>query len=35
VGVDTALDRVADGLERESERLRTEHELARAGIDLR
>lgn len=35
LGVDTALDRVTDDLERESERLRTEHELARAGIDLR
>jgi hypothetical protein len=35
LGVDTALDRVTDDLERESERLRTEHELARAGVELR
>jgi hypothetical protein len=34
LGVPTALDSVSDDLERESERLRTEHELARAGLDL-
>jgi hypothetical protein len=32
--VPTDLDRVTDGLERESERLRTEAELARAGVEL-
>jgi hypothetical protein len=34
LGVPTALDRVTDHLERESERLRTEHELERAGVRL-
>lgn len=34
LGVPTELDRITDALERESERLRTEHELARAGVDL-
>jgi hypothetical protein len=32
--VPTALDRMTDDLERESERLRTEAELERAGVDL-
>jgi hypothetical protein len=32
--VPTELDRMTDSLERESERLRTEHELERAGVDL-
>jgi hypothetical protein len=32
--VPTELDRIADSLERESERLRTESELQRAGVDL-
>jgi hypothetical protein len=32
--VPTELDRITDGLERESERLRTENELQRAGIEL-
>jgi hypothetical protein len=32
--VATELDRITDALERESERLRTEHELAEAGVDL-
>jgi hypothetical protein len=32
--VPTELDRMTDGLERESERLRTEAELERAGVDL-
>jgi hypothetical protein len=32
--VPTELDRMTDALERESERLRTEHELQRAGVDL-
>jgi hypothetical protein len=32
--VPTELDRLTDGLERESERLRTEAELERAGVDL-
>jgi hypothetical protein len=32
--VPTELDRLTDGLERESERLRTESELERAGVDL-
>jgi hypothetical protein len=35
LGVDTDLDAVNDDLERESERLRTEALLERAGIDLR
>jgi hypothetical protein len=34
LGVSTELDRITDALERESERLRTEHELAEAGVDL-
>jgi hypothetical protein len=34
LGVATELDRITDALERESERLRTEHELAEAGVDL-
>lgn len=34
LGVATQLDQLDDGLERESERLRTEHELGRAGFDL-
>jgi hypothetical protein len=34
LGVPTELDRITDALERESERLRTEHELAEAGVDL-
>jgi hypothetical protein len=34
LGVSTELDRITDDLERESERLRTEAELERAGIDL-
>jgi hypothetical protein len=34
LGVPTELDRIADALERESERLRTESELQRAGVDL-
>jgi hypothetical protein len=34
LGVPTQLDLLHDHLERESERLRTEHELRRAGIDL-
>lgn len=32
--VPTELDRISDDLERESERLRTEAELERAGVDL-
>lgn len=32
--VPTELDRLTDALERESERLRTENELERAGVDL-
>jgi hypothetical protein len=32
--VPTELDRISDALERESERLRTEAELERAGVDL-
>jgi hypothetical protein len=32
--VSTELDRLTDGFERESERLRTEAELQRAGVDL-
>ena len=32
--VPTELDRMTDSLERESERLRTEHELEQAGVDL-
>jgi hypothetical protein len=35
LGVETELDAMNDDLERESERLRTEVELERAGIDLR
>jgi len=34
LGVPTDLDRITDDLERESERLRTEHDLAEAGVDL-
>jgi hypothetical protein len=34
LGVNTELDRITDALERESERLRTEAELERAGVDL-
>ena len=34
LGVPTELDRITDALERESERLRTEAELERAGVDL-
>jgi hypothetical protein len=34
LGVGTELDRMTDALERESERLRTEAELERAGVDL-
>ena len=34
LGVSTELDRMTDSLERESERLRTEAELERAGVDL-
>jgi hypothetical protein len=34
LGVPTELDRITDALERESERLRTEHDLAEAGLDL-
>lgn len=34
LGVTTELDRMTDSLERESERLRTESELERAGVDL-
>jgi hypothetical protein len=34
LGVPTELDRITDALERESERLRAEHELAKAGVDL-
>jgi hypothetical protein len=34
LGVSTELDRITDGLERESERLRAEHELEKAGVDL-
>jgi hypothetical protein len=34
LGVATELGRIRDDLERESERLRTEHELQRAGVDL-
>jgi hypothetical protein len=34
LGVDTELDAMGDDLERESERLRTEVQLERAGIDL-
>jgi hypothetical protein len=34
LGVPPELDRITDALERESERLRTEHELAEAGVDL-
>jgi hypothetical protein len=32
--VPTELSRISDALERESERLRTEAELERAGVDL-
>lgn len=34
LGVPTELDRISDALERESERLRAEHELEEAGVDL-
>jgi hypothetical protein len=34
LGVSTELDRITDALERESERLRAEHELEKAGFDL-
>jgi hypothetical protein len=34
LGVPTELDRITDALERESERLRAEHELGKAGVDL-
>jgi hypothetical protein len=34
LGVETELDRITDALERESERLRAEHELTEAGVDL-
>ena len=34
LGVSTELDRITDALERESERLRAEHELEKAGVDL-
>ena len=34
LGVSTELDRITDGLERESERLRAEHELEKAGVEL-
>lgn len=34
LGVPTQLHLISDDLERESERLRTEHELERAGVDL-
>jgi hypothetical protein len=34
LAVPTELDRITDALERESERLRTEAELERAGVDL-
>lgn len=34
LGVSTELDRITDALERESERLRAEHELQKAGVDL-
>jgi hypothetical protein len=34
LGVSTELDRITDTLERESERLRAEHELGKAGVDL-
>jgi hypothetical protein len=34
LGVSTELDRITDALERESERLRAEHELGKAGVDL-
>ncbi len=34
LGVPTELDQITDDLERESERLRTEHDLAEAGVDL-
>ena len=34
LGVPTQLNLINDDLERESERLRTEHELQRAGLDL-
>jgi hypothetical protein len=34
LGVPTELDRITDALERESERLRAEHELGEAGVDL-
>jgi hypothetical protein len=34
LGVPTDLDRITDALERESERLRAEHQLKEAGVDL-
>jgi hypothetical protein len=34
LGVSTELDRITDALERESERLRAEHELEKAGVHL-
>jgi hypothetical protein len=34
LGVSTELDQITDALERESERLRAEHELEKAGVDL-
>jgi hypothetical protein len=34
LGVSTELDRITDAFERESERLRAEHELEKAGVDL-
>ncbi len=34
LGVSTELDRITDSLERESERMRAEHELEKAGVDL-
>jgi hypothetical protein len=34
LGVATELDRITDALERESERLRAEHELEKAGVHL-
>ena len=34
LGVSTELDLITDALERESERLRAEHELQKAGVDL-
>jgi hypothetical protein len=34
LGVSTELDRITDAFERESERLRAEHELRKAGVDF-